>query len=496
MKNYPFLLLFFCALSACRNEQITKEMITEMDVGIFKDQPIESIAFQYDEAQQIYELKAKEEDNLRMLWTALRGDFMLDVKLPKVEDAGTYGLMLCTSAKEKTPIAALQVVDNQVVFMTAAQVNLGNAMDKKAEYLRLERIGNELTALYAEEGQRFRPLAIQQLDKDIALLGGLFAKATTKDLVFSNLRLTHPIKEEFKENTGRIRSRVEVFDIDKRHRKIVLEKNQYISSPTWHPIDSQLVVMSDSLLYAIELAAQKDWELIDTKGLTSTLDFGFHPNENVLFVTHLDSVGTRIYRLDDRDSLSPQLVTAKAPSIFQAVSPNGEEILYEALRGKRKNSVYKMNFEKQKEIRLSKTRNGNGGGFYAADGNKIYYHSARSRDTKIWEMNPLGLHQKQLTFDEFYDYAPQISPDGKTLVFLSYLPDNQRYGFPLMKQFVLRKLDLTKENAQPEILTPLLGGLGTLGKVAWSADSKKIAFISYSGIPQKLAVEATQKVDL
>lgn len=237
MKNYIWLLLLFCALSACRNEQSAKAIITQMDIGIFKDQPIENIAFQYDEEQQIYQLKAKEEDNLRMLWTALRGDFMLDVKLPKVEDAGTYGLMLCTSAREKTPIAALQVVDNQVVFMTAAQVNLGNAMDKKAEYLRLERSGNELTALYAEEGKRFRPLAIQQLDKDIALLGGLFAKATTKDLVFSNLRLTHPIDEqEFKDNTGRLRSRIEVFDLEKRHRKIVLEKNQYISSPTWHQI--------------------------------------------------------------------------------------------------------------------------------------------------------------------------------------------------------------------------------------------------------------------
>jgi Tol biopolymer transport system component len=36
-------------------------------------------------------------------------------------------------------------------------------------------------------------------------------------------------------------------------------------------------------------------------------------------------------------------------------------------------------------------------------------------------MKPDGSQQEQLTFDEYNDWFPHISPDGKQIVFLSFM---------------------------------------------------------------------------
>lgn len=130
-------------------------------------------------------------------------------------------------------------------------------------YLRLERSGNQLIAYYARPNEDFFPIASQQLNNEVELYGGLFARATNQDLSFSNLRLSHstpPSKEEAKKN---IVSSVEIFHVPTRQRKIIFQKNARIEAPNWHPKDSFLLVNSEGLLYQIPLSAKEGWHAMD-----------------------------------------------------------------------------------------------------------------------------------------------------------------------------------------------------------------------------------------
>ncbi len=56
---------------------------------------------------------------------------------------------------------------------------------------------------------------------------------------------------------------------------------------------------------------------------------------------------------------------------------------------------------------------------WSAVNNKIAYSSTVSGNDDIWIMNPDGSEQKQLTFDKSTDFLPKFSPDGKTIVYVS-----------------------------------------------------------------------------
>jgi TolB protein len=38
---------------------------------------------------------------------------------------------------------------------------------------------------------------------------------------------------------------------------------------------------------------------------------------------------------------------------------------------------------------------------------------------QIWRMKPDGIEQQQMTFDEYINWFPNVSPDGKYIAFVS-----------------------------------------------------------------------------
>jgi Tol biopolymer transport system component len=95
---------------------------------------------------------------------------------------------------------------------------------------------------------------------------------------------------------------------------------------------------------------------------------------------------------------------------------------------------------------------------------------------EIWRMHPDGSNKEQLTDDEYSNWFAHPSPDGKHLVFISYLQD-QGSAHPAMKEVVIRLY--TIENHQIRILCGFTGGQGSLNVPSWSPDSKEFAFVSY-----------------
>ena len=56
-------------------------------------------------------------------------------------------------------------------------------------------------------------------------------------------------------------------------------------------------------------------------------------------------------------------------------------------------------------------------------GKWIYFNSDRAGGMQIWRMHPDGSQPEQVTFDEKHNWTAHPSPDGKSILILSYEKD-------------------------------------------------------------------------
>ena len=93
-------------------------------------------------------------------------------------------------------------------------------------------------------------------------------------------------------------------------------------------------------------------------------------------------------------------------------------------------------------------------------------------------MKPDGSQQEQLTFDEYNNWFPHVSPDGKMIAFLTFGKDVKPDDHPFYKHVYLRLMPIA--GGKPTVIAYLYGGQGSINTPSWSPDSKKIAFVSNS----------------
>ena len=101
-----------------------------------------------------------------------------------------------------------------------------------------------------------------------------------------------------------------------------------------------------------------------------------------------------------------------------------------------------------------------------------------SSSMEIWRMRSDGGGAEQLTRDEHSNWFPHPSPDGRWVVFLTYLED-QGDAHPFGRQVKLRLLD-TRDDSVRDLTAPFFGGQGTLNVPSWSPDSSRVAYVAYS----------------
>ena len=96
---------------------------------------------------------------------------------------------------------------------------------------------------------------------------------------------------------------------------------------------------------------------------------------------------------------------------------------------------------------------------------------------QIWRMRPDGGSPEQLTDDEFNNWFPHISPDGKQVAFISYRADEVEPGdHPPAKRVYLRLMPL--DGGPIKVLAYLYGGQGSMNVPSWSPDGAQLAFVS------------------
>jgi Tol biopolymer transport system component len=271
----------------------------------------------------------------------------------------------------------------------------------------------------------------------------------------------------------RVESRLEILTVATGAREVVWSAEAHFEAPNWSRDGQSLIFNQGGRLYQFALAARTP-RLLDTGTATRcNNDHGLSPDGRWLALSHAHE-GTSLIYVVAAAGGTPRLVTPKGPSYWHGWSPDGLTLAYCARRDG-EYDVYTIPAAGGDETRLTTAPGLDDGPDYAPDG-RIWFNSVRTGVMKIWRMDPDGRNQTQMTRNEEYaDWFPHPSPDGRHVVFLSY--DRAVEGHPANKDVVLRMMP--GDGGDAKVVARLFGGQGTINVPSWSPDSRQFAFVSY-----------------
>jgi Tol biopolymer transport system component len=343
--------------------------------------------------------------------------------------------------------------------------------------VQLERDGNVFTVSVAAKGQPFQPVGAVTVELTDPVHVGLAVCSHTANVsetaIFSNVSLTNrPIAKGL---TRVQEASLEIVSVDSGERRIVYRAREPFQAPNWSPDGKTLYINQRGRMYTLPAAGgvPKIRETGEATGCNN--DHGLSPDGKWLAISSgHERQGSKIY-IVPAEGGAARLVTPQGPSYWHGWSPDGKLLAYCAQRSENFD-IYTIPAEGGKETRLTDAEGLDDGPDYTPDGKFIYFNSERTGLMKIWRMRADGMQQEQVTTDSDYaDWFPRPSPDGKTLVLLSF--DKSVKGHPANKDVVLRIMPLA--GGKPKILATLFGGQGTINVPSWSPDSKSVAFVSY-----------------
>lgn len=365
--------------------------------------------------------------------------------------------------------------------------------------LQLEKRGDYFSMLLAPSGG---DLQIAGGSIRVAIHGDYYIgiavcsheKDITEKAVFSKVRYRVPETS----GTPALHSTLETISIESTDRRVVYVAPGRFEAPNWSHDGSYLIFNRNGSLEKIPLASAANEpsasepaankkvtpEKIDTAFANRcNNDHGISPDGKWLAISDQsqDDHQSSVYLLPITGG-TPKRITKLSPSYWHGWSPDGTTL---AFVGERNGNfdIYTIPITAPEtganETRRTTAEGLDDGPDYTPDGSFIYFNSVRSGQMQIWRMKPDGSSQEQITNDEFNDWFPHPSPDGKWIVFLSY--GKEVTGHPENKDVTLRLMSLTDRKIT--ILAKLFGGQGTINVPSWSPDSKKLAFVSYQLLP-------------
>lgn len=214
-------------------------------------------------------------------------------------------------------------------------------------------------------------------------------------------------------------------------------------------------------------------------------DHGISFNGKLLAISHqregMPGGGSTVYVLPLKGG-KPKMVTENTPSYWHGWSPDNKEVLYVAQRNNIPvYNIYRNSVNGGKEVALTDIKEGEhvDGCEYSPDGKYIWYNGNHNGKMHLWRMKPDGTGREEMTSDVYNDWFPHISPDGKWVVFISFLPEVEPNSHPSYKRVMLRLMPA--EGGEPKTIAYLYGGQGTINVPSWAPDSRHIAFVSNSG---------------
>ena len=514
MNSKVFLSLLLSGLAFCsaRAQQAIGLFENSVDIG----SPKVSGSASFDEGTQSYTIKGGgsniwfNRDEFHFLYKKLKGDFILTADFAFTGDtAGAVGhrkigWMIRESADEGAASAnACKHIDGLVVLQWRPYHGMFMRDPEEEKFYRkrggqtiqLSRIGKTITMKIAHPGEPLQLVGSCETETlNGNVLAGIYICSHDSNTAASarvwNVRIDKPVIHEYTGNPHVVDSpmrvvldsRLELIDVADGSRRIIHEGTGRFEAPNWMPDGKKLLFNEGGLLYTIPIEGGTPEKLnTGTVGRINN-DHMISFDGKMLGISSsrqgLPGGGSTVYTLLLSGG-EPHQVTEGTPSYLHGWAPGGKEVAIVAKRnGSSVYNLYKVSLKDNKETALTtNTANHVDGPEYSPDGKYIYYNANVSGTMQIWRMRPDGSGKEQLTFDEYHNWFPHVSPDGKWIAYISFPTDINPDEHPSYKDVTLRVMPLTTPGA-PRVIAYLYGGQGTLNAPSWSPDNKHLAFVS------------------
>lgn len=463
----------------------------------------------YDKADQSYTLKGAgyniwfERDEFHYLFNKIKGDFILTANFEFV-GKGTNphrksGWMVRETTDEKSShisatlhgsgLTVLQWRVSKGVPMRDPQDEIF-AKDSAFNVIQIERVAKKITMRAAHNGKPLETIGSHEMENmPDEVLVGPFICSHDSNIVEAvkvwNVRIDKPVADNYDPGkSGYLGCRMETMDVSDGKRKVIFEKPGRFEAPNWMPDGKKLLFNMDGSLFKIPVDGGETEKLNTAFANNINNDHGISFDGKLLAISHsrqgLPGGGSTVYILPLEGGV-PKLITENTPSYWHGWAPNNKEVVYVAMRnGKTVYNIYRNSIEGGKEVALTDIKAGEhvDGCEYSPNGKFIYYNGHYTGTMQIWRIKPDGSGKEQLTSDNYNNWFPHISPDGKWIIMISFAPDVDPNSHPSYKRVMLRIMPVS--GGEPRVLAYLYGGQGTINVPSWSPDSKQIAFVSNS----------------
>jgi len=440
-------------------------------------------------------------DAFHFVWRKVSGDVSLTADV-KLADAGPG-----SDPHRKALLMFRQTLDADAMYADAAvhgsgetalqyRHNKGDTTQDIAfnigapQRMRLEKRGDTITLFLSAHGEPLHQVGASiKLHFDGDFYAGLGVCAHNKDAVeqatFAHVELA-PLTAPATPAPMALYSTLQTIAIDNNARMVfVIQTGKgQMEAPNWSRDGKTLIFNRDGKLWSVP-AGEGEGSLAEATQIDignasdCTGSHGLSPDGKWLAMTCTtpDHPGRRVYIVPATGG-APRMVTANPDSYFHSWSPDGKTILFTRPSHGTLN-IYAISPDGGAEIALTTGAGVSDDPDFSADGKWIYFNSDRAGGMQIWRMRADGSAPEQVTFDEKHNWTAHPSPDGKSILILSY--DKDVTGHAANKDVTLRILNVADGKIRD--LVQIVGGSGSDNVPNWAPDGAHFAFVSYQLLP-------------
>jgi TolB protein len=435
-------------------------------------------------------------DAFHFVWKKVSGDVALSADMTFPSSAGS------PDPHRKAVLIFRQNLDADGVYVDAAQHGSGmTALQYRREpgattqdielnieapqRIRLEKRGDTITMFLSNHGEPLHQVGASiKLRLESPFYAGIGVCSHNKDLVeratFRDVKL-EPIEAGTGEKTV-LYSTLQTIGIEDNFRRalVVATGPGRVEAPNWSRDGKTLIFNKDGRIWTIPAEGGAASSLNIGAATKCTGSHGLSPDGKFLAISCSmpGKPETRVYIVPSGGG-EPRLLTENPWSYFHSWSPDGKTIAFTRPDHKGGGNILSIALEGGLEKELT-----SGGGIsddpdYSADGKWIYFNSDRGGSMQIWRMRPDGSDAEQVTSDEFNNWTPHPSPDGRSILILSY--GKGVTGHPTDTDVALRIVNAS--DGKVRTLVNVTGGAGSDNVPNWAPDGKHFAFVSFQMLP-------------